>query len=90
MRKSNVIEVGNTEGKKELRNAILGTVLGLVAGILTYAMIKGGVLSAGHIIPNLNENLPSNIGLSILWAVASGFCSEKVFDRMRGVTFSEG
>ena len=38
LRKSNVMEVGNTEGKKELRHSMLGAGLGLVAGVILYSM----------------------------------------------------
>lgn len=89
LRKSNVVEVGNTEGKKELRNAILGAALGLVAGVLAYAMISGGLLVSGGIVPELVNGKKQDLGLSIIWGIASGFSFEKIFDRMRSATVGE-
>lgn len=89
MRKSDLVEVGNTEGRKELRNAILGSSLGLIAGVLAYAMISGGLLVPGGVVPKLKSTEPYDVGLSIIWAVASGFSFEKIFDRMRSVTVGE-
>lgn len=86
LRKSNLVEVGNTEGKKELWRAVLSTALGLVAGILGHSIIAGGFLSTGGIIPEIGSGSSTSIGLSILWAVASGFYFEKVFDRMLSST----
>ena len=89
LRKTNIVEVGNTEGKKELRNAILGSALGLVAGVLAYAMISGGLLMPGGLVPKLVNGEPHDLGLSIIWGVASGFSFEKIFDRMRSTTVGE-
>lgn len=94
LRKSNLVEVGNTEGKKELRRAVLGTGLGLVAGILVYSMIAGGILS-GTAFPEITPGSTSEqpelkaIALSSLWAIASGFSFEWVFDRLRSTTVGE-
>lgn len=97
LRKSNLVDVGDSEGKKTLWNAVLGCALGLVAGILAYSMIAGGVLGTGSIVPNVTsapvQNVTSgpmhDIGLSILWAVASGFCFESLFDRMSAATLGK-
>jgi hypothetical protein len=86
LRKSNLVEVGNTEGKKELWRAVLSVALGLVAGILGYSMIAGSILLTGGIVPNISSTLPREIGLSVVWAVASGFYFEAVFDRMLSAT----
>lgn len=93
LRKSDLVEVGNTEGKKELWRAILGGVLGLVAGILAYSFIVGGLISDGNIVPCVeayspdckNPNTLRNVALATLWAVAAGFSFERVFERVRGV-----
>lgn len=85
LRKSDLVEVGNTEGKKELWRAVLGTGLGLVAGILVYSMIAGGILS-GTIFPAVTffeQQESKNLALSIFWAIASGYSLEWVFDRLR-------
>ena len=87
-RKSNLLEVGDTEGKKELWRAVLGAGLGFVAGILLYSMILGKIL-AGELFPNLsNINKPNGLdmGRSIFWGIASGFSLEFVFDRLRSAT----
>lgn len=89
LRKSNIVEVGNTEGKKELRNAILGAALGLVAGILAYSMFKGGLFQSGIIVPDLETPEMADVYLSIIWGIASGFSFEKIFDRMRSTTVGE-
>ena len=89
LRKSNIVEVGNTEGKKELRNAILGATLGLVAGVLAYSMFKGGLFQSGIIVPDLKTPEMADVYLSIIWGVASGFSFEKIFDRMRSTTVGE-
>ena len=86
IRKSDYVEVGNTAGKKELWRAIHGLGLGLMAGILSYWMIAGGLFETGSIVPTLNSGSPKDAGLSILWAVASGFSFEKIFDRMISTT----
>lgn len=86
LRKSDFVEVGNTEGEKELWRAVLGIGLGLVAGLLSYSLIASKIIFTGGAFPNVNSSSLFDIGLSVVWAVASGFCFEKVFDRMRGAT----
>lgn len=85
LRKSDLVEVGNTEGKKELWRAVLGTGLGLVAGILVYSMIAGGILS-GTMFPAVTffeQQESKDLALSVFWAIASGYSFEWVFDRLR-------
>ena len=62
--------------------------LGLVAGVLSYSIIAAKVLSDGLIVPEMESSTLKDMGLSVLWAVASGFCFEKVFDRVSSATFS--
>lgn len=83
---SDPVEVGNTVGKKELWRAVLGAALGLLAGVLTYATISGGLLATGSAIPKVDSNLLRDVGLSIIWAFASGFSLERVFGRMLSAT----
>lgn len=67
--------------------AILGSSLGLVAGVLMYSMILGGILS-GEAFPKINcEELASyvHIGRSVFWAIAAGYSLELVFDKLRSV-----
>jgi hypothetical protein len=92
IRKSNYVEVGNTEGKSQMLRAILGSALGLLSGILLYAMIAGGLISS-PIFPNLNyvQNGTMqyrDIFSSVFWAFAAGFSFETIFDRV-GNKFNE-
>ncbi len=84
LRKSDFVEVGNTQGKKELWRAVLSTALGLVAGILFYSMMAGGIFS-GTALPNFTSEQPApkDIALSIFWAIAAGYCFELVLDLIR-------
>jgi hypothetical protein len=86
LRKADYVEVGNTEGRKELWRTVPGVALGILAGVLAYWMIAGGLISEGSVVPNLKSTCLEDVGISILWAVASGFCFEKVFDRMLTTT----
>ncbi len=86
LRKSDYVEVGNTEGIKELWRTIPGIGLGFLAGTLAYWMIAGGLFTTGSIVPDLSNATLKEIGLSTLWTVASGFYFEKVFDRMVSTT----
>ena len=86
LRKSDVVEVGNTEGKKELWHAVLGVGLGLVAGVLAYSLIASDLLNPGGLIPNITNPEAEDIAMSIVWAVVSGFSFEKILDLARGTT----
>ena len=77
------VEVGNTEGKKELSRAILGVPLGLLAGMLAFSLIAGGVIN-GSIVPKLQGAELLNNTLSIVWAVGAGMCFERLFQQVRG------
>ena len=85
LRKSDVIEVGNTEGRKELSRAVSGSTLGLVAGVVTYSLMTGGLVQ-GPAIPNPNDLEMGNVILTLLWAVGGGFSFERIFERMRVMT----
>jgi len=88
LRKSDFVEVGSTEGKKELWRAVIGVALGLVAGILVYSMIGGGLLS-GAFFPTISSfegKESKELGLSIFWAIAAGYSFEWVFDHLRSAT----
>lgn len=86
LHRSDLVEIGNTEGTKELWRAVLGATLAFVAGIVTYWMIAGKVLHFGGIVPKLDSSLLNDVGLSILWSVGSGFCFERIFDRLISAT----
>lgn len=86
LRNSNLVEIGNTDGRKEVWRAVLGAALGLVAGVVTWAMIGGGIL-VGSIFPKFDATIdPSslkNVALSIIVGVAAGYSFEIVYNRMR-------
>ena len=78
LRQSDLVEVGNTEGRQELWRSILGGALGFLAGVLAYATIAVGVVTDGLIVPGLNSDNLADIGKAILVAVASGSAFEKI------------
>lgn len=94
LRSLNLVEVGNTKGKKELWRAVLGAFLGFVAGVVLFAMLAGGVL-AGSTFPSqevfkginsksaIVELSALDMGRSIFWGIFSGFSFEWVFDRLK-------
>ena len=91
LHQSDEVEVGNTEGKREIWRAISGAALGLVAGALAYGIIAGGLLK-GVAVPSVGETPLSVrvIGLSVIWGVASGFSFERIFERMQTATDGTG
>ena len=91
MYRSNVVEIGDTKGRNQLNLAILGTALGLVAGILFYAMVAGGLL-AGDLFPNFPpkpEKHFVDVTKAIFWGIASGFSFELIFNRMGSISSQE-
>ena len=82
-RKSNAVDVGVTQGRKELWRGVTGSVLGSVAGLLFYSMVVGGLLK-GSLFPDFETSSLPNIGRSFFWAMSSGFTFEKIFERVRG------
>ena len=91
MYKSDVtlLEIGDTKGRNQLTLAILGTALGLVAGILIYAMVAGKLLD-GDLFPNFPpENHFEDVARAIFWGIASGFSFELIFNRMGSISSQE-
>lgn len=86
LHRSNLVEVGNTKGREALLRTFLAATLGLVAGILGYSLIAGGLVTNGSAVPKIESAELRDVGLSILWAIASGFCFESVFNRIRNAT----
>lgn len=82
LRNTDLTEVGNTEGVRELWRAILGAVLGFVASILVYGMIRGEILD-GKLFPDIGAGGAVDIGLSIVVGIAAGMSFETVFERAR-------
>jgi hypothetical protein len=83
-RKSNLVEVGNTEGRRELRRTILGAGLGLTAGVIMYSMIMGDLLRGNLFPDNMTDMEPKDIYRSVFWAITAGFAFERIFDQIRG------
>ena len=87
LHQSDEVEVGNTEGKREIWRAVSGTALGFVAGALTYGIIAGGLIN-GVAVPSTSvaELALKDVGLTIVWGVAAGFSFERVFERVGTAT----
>jgi hypothetical protein len=96
LRKSKLVEVGHGFARNEIWRSVTGTGLGFLAGILMYSMIVGGFLE-GELFPKLISPAQEGfltqeecrlvlrgIGRSIFWAIASGFCFETIFEKVRG------
>lgn len=89
-------EVGVTKGRVQLNLAILGTALGLVAGILFYALVTGGILNGPlfPIFPINNEFVGiedtakaiKEAAKAIFWGIAAGFSFEMIFNRMKDIS----
>ena len=89
LHKSDEVDVGHTEGKQEIWRAFSGAALGLVAGALTFGVIAGELIT-GSTVPKVDVTPLGvrDVGLSLIWGVASGFSFERVFERVR--TAAEG
>lgn len=94
--KPDLVEVGYTEGGRELGRAGYGVGLGFLAGLVSYSAIQGEVFMERG-VPNLQKPAWVDWGLSILWAIGAGFFFEKIVDYVRpalekklGVEKSEG
>ena len=83
LRNAEEVEVGYTFGKQELWRAVLGAPLGLLAGILAFSALAGGLIKSGSAVPDLANPTWPDIYLSIVWAVVTGMGFESVFQRMR-------
>ena len=60
--------------------------ISIVAGILIFSTIAGGLIATGSAVPILDgeENLKiSDIGLTIILAFSAGFFFEHVFEKLR-------
>lgn len=83
LRNAEEVEVGHTSGRQELWRAVLGAPLGLLAGILVFSALAGGLITSGSAVPNVVEPKFSDAYLSIVWAVVAGMGFENVFQRVR-------
>ena len=79
---NNKVEVGDSEGKNELYQAIKAAILGLVSGALLYTMLWGELVPAGHIVPDVSQADSRNIYLAVFWAFMAGFAFESFFERI--------
>lgn len=84
-RKTDLMAVGNTFGKKELLRAITGAGLGFMAGFVLWFLIYGEVLEQG-IFPQINatETGLKDAALSAFWAIVAGLTFDRVFDHVKG------
>lgn len=82
IRKSNLVELGNTDATREVLRAFIGAALGLVAGVIVYSLV-GGMIFEGKIFPIIDDTSLINVSLSILVGLSSGYSFERVFDRMK-------
>ena len=84
-RQSDLLAVGNTEGKKELWRAILGSVLGFIAGMVLWALMSGDLLAGAVIFPTvIPEKIQfKDVALSVFWAIVAGFSFDRIFDYVR-------
>lgn len=80
-----VVEVGSTEGRAQVWRTMVGGMLGLVAGVLTYGLVAAGVMTS-TLVPNPEATDSTNVALTILWAFGGGFYLERVFERVRAAT----
>ena len=88
LRNTKEVEVADTAGKRELSRVVLGAPLGLLAGILVFSAIAGGMIKSGDVIPDLSKPGLLSAGLSVVWAVVAGMGFESVFQRVRGTVES--
>lgn len=90
MREMDTTIVGEDEGNLELRNMLLGIILGGFAAIVLFLAIKSGVF-AGSALPQLNVDVePKQTkvvinALSVVWGLTAGF-SAKFFQRLVGAS----
>jgi hypothetical protein len=91
LQRSDFLEVGNTEGRRQLSRTVIGSTLGFLAGVLAFSLITGGALK-GSIMPELTCGSalkplqPKDLGLSIIWAIGAGMGFEWILDRVRTTT----
>lgn len=88
LRNTDIVEVGNTQGSKELWDAVLGAILGFVAGILVLSILAGEVIRGGAAVPTVLVDEAGHISykdvyLSVTWAIVAGMGLERVFNRIR-------
>ena len=83
---SDIIELGNTEGRRDFWRAVTGGCLGLVAGLLAYAFFNAGLIE-GTLFPygtySPEDQMAATVYLPVIWAIGSGFWFEKVFERVK-------
>lgn len=86
IRKTNYVEVGNTEGKKQIQRAVVGAGLGFLTGIIAYAMIGADIfIFDSPIFPDLSKEKFGFIEAfgSVFWAIVAGVSFEMLFMRVK-------
>ena len=83
--------VGNEQGVKEVQRAWWGAGLGLVAGLLTYMLVKSGFVACflfgGPCLPDNPESQRITY-VHMLLAFVAGFAFERAIDRVRAAAGS--
>ena len=82
-RKSNLMAVGDNQGKRELWRAVTGSVLGFMSGVLVWALIAGGLFKTGVLVPNIESSEIQDRALTVIWSIVAGFSFDRVFDQLR-------
>ena len=89
--KTNRLVVGNEQGVKEVQRAWWGAGLGLVAGLLTYMLVKSGFVACflfgGPCLPDNPESQRITY-VHMLLAFIAGYAFERGIDRVRAVAGS--
>ena len=81
--RSDLLEIGNTEGSRELIRAFLGASMGFFSGAIAYLVIAGKIVGSSAVIPEIPISTLKDLSLSAFWAMASGFSFDKILDRFR-------
>jgi hypothetical protein len=81
LRNSDVTEVGNTEGRKEIWRTVSGGTLGLMAGALAYGLIVGGIMTS-PLLPTLPPVTPADMGKAMIWAISAGVLVDIIINKV--------
>ena len=90
IKNQDVAEVGDTDGKQVMQQALLSIGIGSMTAVLLYAALSGGLVE-GKMFPRFSDEVEQSLnvhnGLSIFWGIFAGFSLE-IFASLRGVAES--